>query len=339
MNKEDISRWQELFLTTVTEVGLKVLAAVAFWVIGRWLIGVAVGMVRASLERQKVDPTVLRYVGSIVTVTLNILLVIGILGYFGIQTTTFAALIAAAGVAIGMAWSGLLAHFAAGAFLVVLRPMKVGDFVTVAGVTGTVTELGLFTTVINTPDNVQTIIGNNKVFSDTIQNLHAQPFPSRRSEVPAFRRRRSSGGDGSAAREDRDNSERAGRAEGGCRDSRLHAGRAGAGGAPILPQRQLLAGLFRHQPDDSRSAGRGRFPGADAGAERDRHAGRLIAGFSQRKARICGLFSWSTATGGTQPRRRQISVCIPRPSGQTKVPGLAAVCSVGRLANMDNPGN
>jgi small conductance mechanosensitive channel len=176
MNKEDISRWQELFLTTATDVGLKVLAAVAFWVIGRWLIGVAVGMVRASLERQKVDPTVLRYVGSIVTVTLNILLVIGILGYFGIQTTTFAALIAAAGVAIGMAWSGLLAHFAAGAFLVVLRPMKVGDFVTVAGVTGTVTELGLFTTIVNTPDNVQTIIGNNKVFSDTIQNFTTNPF-------------------------------------------------------------------------------------------------------------------------------------------------------------------
>ena len=176
MNKEDISRWQDLIMTTATEVGIKVLAAVAFWVIGRWLIGVAVGMVRASLERQKVDPTVLRYVGSIVTVTLNILLVIGILGYFGIQTTTFAALIAAAGVAIGMAWSGLLAHFAAGAFLVVLRPMKVGDFVTIAGVTGTVTELGLFTTVINTPDNVQTIIGNNKVFSDTIQNYTHNPF-------------------------------------------------------------------------------------------------------------------------------------------------------------------
>ena len=176
MNKEDISRWQDLILTTATDVGLKILAAVAFWVIGRWLIGVAVNMVRGSLERQKVDPTVLRYVGSIVTVTLNILLVIGILGYFGIQTTTFAALIAAAGVAIGMAWSGLLAHFAAGAFLVVLRPMKVGDFVTVGGVTGTVTELGLFTTVINTPDNVQTIIGNNKVFSDTIQNYTHNPF-------------------------------------------------------------------------------------------------------------------------------------------------------------------
>ncbi len=176
MNKEDFSRYQDLITTAATELGLKILAAVAFWVIGRWLIGVAVGMVRSSLEKQKVDPTVLRYVGSIVTVTLNVLLVIGILGYFGIQTTTFAALIAAAGVAIGLAWSGLLAHFAAGAFLVVLRPLKVGDFVTVGGITGTITELGLFTTTINTPDNVQTIIGNNKVFSDTIQNFSHNPF-------------------------------------------------------------------------------------------------------------------------------------------------------------------
>lgn len=172
----DISRYQDLIVTTATDVGIKIIAAIAFWVVGRWLIGVAVGMVRASLERQKVDPTVLRYLGSVITVTLNVLLVVGILGYFGIQTTTFAALIAAAGVAIGMAWSGLLAHFAAGAFLVVLRPMKVGDFVTVAGVTGTVTELGLFTTTINTPDNVQTIVGNNKIFSDNIQNYTHNPF-------------------------------------------------------------------------------------------------------------------------------------------------------------------
>lgn len=176
MTEQDISRYQDIIVTTATDLGIKILAAIAFWVIGRWLIGVAVNMVRASLERQKVDPTVLRYLGSVITVTLNILLVVGILGYFGIQTTTFAALIAAAGVAIGMAWSGLLSNFAAGAFLVVLKPLKVGDFVTVAGVTGTVTELGLFTTTINTPDNIHTVIGNNKIFSDNIQNFTANPF-------------------------------------------------------------------------------------------------------------------------------------------------------------------
>ena len=176
MIEQDISRYQDIIVTTATDVGLKILAAIAFWFIGRWLIGMVLNMVRASLERQKVDPTVLRYLGSVITVTLNVLLVVGILGYFGIQTTTFAALIAAGGVAIGLAWSGLLANFAAGAFLVVLRPVKVGDFVTVAGITGTVTELGLFTTTLNTPDNVQTIVGNNKIFSDTIQNFTVNPF-------------------------------------------------------------------------------------------------------------------------------------------------------------------
>lgn len=176
MNPQDLSRYQDLAVQYASEFGVKIIAAILFWVIGRWLIGLAVRLVRNSLERQKVDPTVLRYLGSVISVTLNVLLVIGILGYFGIQTTTFAALIAAAGVAIGLAWSGLLANFAAGAFLVVLRPLKVGDFVTVAGITGTVTELGLFTTTIDTPDNVHTIIGNNKIFSDTIQNYSNNAF-------------------------------------------------------------------------------------------------------------------------------------------------------------------
>ena len=176
MTEHDFSRYQDLIVSSVTEIGLKVLAAIFFWVIGRWLIGLAVSMVRAALERQQVDPTVLRYVGSIVTVTLNVLLVIGILGYFGIQTTTFAALVAAAGVAIGAAWAGLLANFAAGAFLIVLRPFKVGDFVAAGGITGTVTEIGLFATTVNTPDNVSTVVGNNKIFSDTIQNFTNNPF-------------------------------------------------------------------------------------------------------------------------------------------------------------------
>ncbi|AQW29399.1 mechanosensitive ion channel family protein [Ralstonia syzygii subsp. celebesensis] len=177
------SKYQAIVAQYATDVGVKILAAIAFWVIGRWLIHLAVRLVQGSLEHQKVDPTVLRYVGSVITVTLNILLVIGILGYFGIQTTTFAALIAAAGVAIGMAWSGLLSNFAAGAFLIVLRPFKVGDFVTAGGITGTVREIGLFATTFNTPDNVVTLVGNNKIFSDTIQNFTTNPY--RRVELKA----------------------------------------------------------------------------------------------------------------------------------------------------------
>ncbi|WP_271409445.1 mechanosensitive ion channel family protein [Pseudomonas sp. Q1-7] len=175
------------FMTTVmqyaTTFGIKILAAIAFWVVGRWLIGFAVGLVQRSLERQKVDPTVLRYVGSFITVTLNVLLVVGILGYFGIQTTSLAAVIAAVGLAIGMAWSGLLANLAAGGFIIVLRPFKVGDFISAGGVTGTVREIGLFATAINTPDNVMTLVGNNKIFSDTIQNFSHNEF--RRVELKA----------------------------------------------------------------------------------------------------------------------------------------------------------
>jgi small conductance mechanosensitive channel len=166
-----------------TAFAVKILSAIAFWIVGRWLIGFAVSMVQRALGRQKVDPTVLRYVGSAITVTLNIILVIGILGYLGMQTTTFAALLAAVGLAIGMAWSGLLANLAAGAFIIVLRPFKVGDFICAGGVTGTVTEIGLFATAINTPDNVLTLVGNNKIFSDNIQNFTHNPF--RRVELKA----------------------------------------------------------------------------------------------------------------------------------------------------------
>ncbi|QNM97913.1 mechanosensitive ion channel family protein [Chitinimonas koreensis] len=171
MRDIDMERWRVLAEHYVTEFGVKILAAIVFWVVGRWLIALAIRLVQGSLERQKVDPTVLRYLGNIVSVTLNLVLIIGILGYFGMQTTSFAALIAAAGVAIGMAWSGLLANFAAGAFLMVLRPFKVGDFVSAGGVTGTVKEVGLFATAINTPDNVLTTVGNNKIFGDNIQNF------------------------------------------------------------------------------------------------------------------------------------------------------------------------
>src|SRR5687767_8165207 len=157
-------------------VGFRIVGAIIFYLIGRWLISLAIRLVTSALEKQKVDPTLLRYLGTVISVTLNIILVVAILGYFGVETTSFAAIVAAGGVAIGLAWSGLLANFAAGAFIMVLRPFKVGDFVTVGGVTGTIKEIGLFVTAINTPDNVLTLVGNNKIFSDNIQNFSHNPY-------------------------------------------------------------------------------------------------------------------------------------------------------------------
>lgn len=172
----DIHQIMQTVTQIVIQVGLKILAAFVFWIVGRWLIAQAVHLLTRYLEKQEVDPTVLRYVGTVISVTLNIVLVVAILGYFGVETTTFAALIASAGVAVGLAWSGLLSNFAAGAFMIVLRPFKVGDFVTAGGVTGTVKEIGLFVTAINTLDNIFTIVGNAKIFSEIIQNFTANPY-------------------------------------------------------------------------------------------------------------------------------------------------------------------
>ncbi|MGA9470902.1 MAG: mechanosensitive ion channel family protein [Terriglobales bacterium] len=167
----------------LTAVGLKILGAIVLFMIGRWLIALALRLIDSALRKQKIDATLIRYINSGVGALLNIVLVVAILGFFGVETTSFAALIAAAGVAIGMAWSGLLANFAGGVFLVILQPFKVGDFVTAAGVTGTIEEIGLFATTLNTPDNVKTIVGNGKVFSDTIQNFSANAY--RRVELTA----------------------------------------------------------------------------------------------------------------------------------------------------------
>jgi small conductance mechanosensitive channel len=160
----------------LTEFGFKVVGAIALWLIAQKLIDFAIKLLRRAFRSQNIEPTLISYLLNIIGVTLRIVLVVAVLGFFGIETTSFAALLAAAGVAIGAAWGGLLANFAAGAFLIVFRPFNVGDFISAGGVTGTVTEIGLFTTSITTLDNILTIVANNKIFSDNIQNFSANPY-------------------------------------------------------------------------------------------------------------------------------------------------------------------
>src|SRR5262249_20279516 len=172
MSNMDIGHWTDF----IVAIGLKVAGAIVVWVIGRSLIGLSMRLLSAGLTRQHVETTLIRYLVSFLTIALNVVLVVAILGYFGLETTSFAALIAGAGVAIGAAWAGLLSNFAAGAFLLMFRPFKVGDYILAGGVEGTVQEIGLFTTTINTPDNVMTIIGNTKIFSDNIKNYSTTPY-------------------------------------------------------------------------------------------------------------------------------------------------------------------
>jgi small conductance mechanosensitive channel len=165
----------------LSEYGLKLVGALAVWIIGRAFIKFGLGILVARLEKQKVDHTIVGYARNTLAVALNIALAVVLMGVLGIETASFAAFIAGAGLAIGAAWSGLLSNFAAGAFLVVLRPFKVGDHVTTAGITGTILEVGLFTTTLLTQDNVRTFIGNSKVLGSILRNYHANP--TRRIEL------------------------------------------------------------------------------------------------------------------------------------------------------------
>jgi small conductance mechanosensitive channel len=179
----DFSTMGQVAVAMITQVGLRILGAIILWIIGRMIISVMVRLVSRSLTMRHVDATITRYLGNILGVILNIGLALAILSLFGVETTTFAAFIAAAGVAIGVAWGGLLSSFAAGAFLIVLQPFRVGQFITAGGVTGTVREIGLFVTAIDTLDNVRTLVPNSKIFADSIQNFSTNPY--RRVELVA----------------------------------------------------------------------------------------------------------------------------------------------------------
>jgi small conductance mechanosensitive channel len=163
-------------IVTLMAVAWKLAGAFVLWIVGSWLIRFTLRLVSASMSRHHVDTTLARYLHTGLSIALKIILIVAMLGFLGVETTSFAALLAAGGVAVGVAWGGLLANFAAGVFLVFLRPFKVGDFVSAGGVVGTVDSIGLFGTTINSADNVLNIVGNNKIFSDTIQNFSANPY-------------------------------------------------------------------------------------------------------------------------------------------------------------------
>jgi len=150
--------------------GLKVLGALVIFIVGRWVARLMRKLVRRLMDKAKADPTLVSFIGHLVYVLLMTFVIVAALGNLGVQTTSFIAVIGAAGLAVGLALQGSLANFAAGVLLIIFRPIKVGDFVEGAGQTGTVEEIGIFTTVIVTPDNRTVTIPNAKLTGDNIVN-------------------------------------------------------------------------------------------------------------------------------------------------------------------------
>jgi small conductance mechanosensitive channel len=165
-----ISQAQELLAV----YGLKVLAAIAILIIGRMVAGWGRRIAEKLLERGKTDKIVIGFVGSIVYIALMAFVVLAALGQLGIQTTSFIAIIGAAGLAIGLALQGSLANFAAGFLLIIFRPFKVGDFVEAGGVSGSVEAISIFTTSLTTPDNKLVIVPNSSIYDGNITNYSAK---------------------------------------------------------------------------------------------------------------------------------------------------------------------
>ncbi|MEM9412096.1 MAG: mechanosensitive ion channel domain-containing protein [Planctomycetota bacterium] len=139
--------------------------------IAGYLFASFLGRVVGNQVSKRVDKTVGRFVGKIVQNSMIVLVILGALGYFGVDVTSFAAIIAACGFAVGMALQGTLSNFAAGVMLMVFRPFKIDDYIAVNGTEGTVEEIDLFTTKLNTPDNKHIIVPNGNIFGETMTNF------------------------------------------------------------------------------------------------------------------------------------------------------------------------
>jgi small conductance mechanosensitive channel len=151
--------------------GMNIIAALLIFVIGRLLAKIATNILGTLLEKAKVELTLVAFIKHLAYIGLLVFVIIAALSKLGVETTSFVAVLGAAGLAVGLALQGSLANFAAGVLLIMFRPFKVGDTVQICGDIGTVKEINIFNTIMHTPDNQRKIIPNSKVTGDTITNL------------------------------------------------------------------------------------------------------------------------------------------------------------------------
>lgn len=167
MNVEELlPKLQELGF----EYGLMAIKALAIFIIGRYVAKAMAGVANRLMQRSGMDAMLTKFLGNIVYTTLLAFVVIASIGALGVQTASLVALIGAAGLAVGLALQGSLANFAAGVLMIIFRPYKLGDLVQVAGTTGVVEEVEVFTTVLRTPDKTKIIIPNGQIMGDQIVN-------------------------------------------------------------------------------------------------------------------------------------------------------------------------
>lgn len=169
----------DVFLSKIidlaTSLGSRILTAIVVFLIGRWIVKKLNRIVLSIMEKKQVEASLFSFTKSLVSITLNFILIIVIIGVLGIETSSFIALFASAGVAIGMALSGTLQNFAGGIMILIFKPFKVGDVLEAQGQTGTVKEIQIFNTIISTPDNKIIIIPNGGLSTGIMKNYSKEP--------------------------------------------------------------------------------------------------------------------------------------------------------------------
>lgn len=169
----------DVFLSKIidlaTSLGSRILTAIVVFLIGRWIVKKLNRIVLSIMEKKQVEASLFSFTKSLVSITLNFILIIVIIGVLGIETSSFIALFASAGVAIGMALSETLQNFAGGIMILIFKPFKVGDVLEAQGQTGTVKEIQIFNTIISTPDNKIIIIPNGGLSTGIMKNYSKEP--------------------------------------------------------------------------------------------------------------------------------------------------------------------
>ena len=176
LEKGELSQVLQQVTTLCIEAGKSILLAILIFVVGRYLIKFINRMIGRMMERKKVEPTIQSFLKSFINVLLTILLIITTVSALGVNTTSFAALLASAGVAVGMALSGNLQNLAGGIILLLFKPYKVGDYIEAQGVSGTVKEIQIFHTIILTVDNKQVYVPNGALSSGSVINYSSEPL-------------------------------------------------------------------------------------------------------------------------------------------------------------------
>lgn len=157
------------------DYGTRIIGAILIFVIGKMAVGIAKNVIVKLMRKSKQDETLTAFVASISGVALLAFVVVAALGHLGIQTASFVAIIGAAGLAVGLALQGSLSNFASGVLLIIFKPFKLGDYIEGGGIAGVVEEIGIFTTILRSPDNKTIIVPNAKMTGDNIVNYSTKP--------------------------------------------------------------------------------------------------------------------------------------------------------------------